>query len=119
MASISAMASVSPAQTAMTSAQAAADAREASGSHLLNQSPASKEKLKSTFQDFTAGTFYKEMLKSLRKMHNKPAYVYGGRAEEIFQGQMDQQVAENLAHSKGSQISEPLFQGFMSRAGSL
>ena len=65
------------------------------------------EKLKTNFQDFAAGTFYKEMLKSLRKMHGKPAYLYGGQAEKIFQGQMDQQVAENLAHSQGSQILRP------------
>lgn len=74
--------------------------REAAGSKLLTQSPADKEKLKSTFQDFAAGTFYKEMLKSLRKMHNKPAYMYGGHAEEVFQGQMDQQVAETFAHAR-------------------
>jgi Rod binding domain-containing protein len=108
---------ISPVQTAMNSAHSAADAREAAGSQLLNESPASKEKLKSTFQDFAAGTFYKEMLKSLRKMHNKPAYMYGGHAEEIFQGQMDQQVAENMARNKGSQISDPLFQGFLTRTG--
>jgi Rod binding domain-containing protein len=111
------MASISPIQSAINSAHSAADAREAGGSQLLNQSPASKDKLQSTFQDFAAGTFYKEMLKSLRKMHNKPAYIYGGRAEEIFQGQMDQQVAENMAHSKGSPISDPLFQGFLNRTG--
>jgi hypothetical protein len=50
-------------------------------------------------------------------MHNKPAYMYGGHAEEIFQGQMDQQVAESMAHSKGSQISDPLFKGFLNHAG--
>jgi len=111
------MPTIAPIQTAMKSAQFAADSKEAAGSQLLEQTPASKEKLKSTFQDFTAGTFYKEMLKSLRKMHNKPAYFYGGRAEEIFQGQMDQQVAETMAHSKGSQISDPLFKGFLNRTG--
>jgi hypothetical protein len=31
---------------------------------------------------------------------------------------MDQEVAENLAHNKGNQISDPLFQGFMNRIGS-
>jgi peptidoglycan hydrolase FlgJ len=115
------MPSFSPVQTGMAgmnSARLAADSREAAGSHALTQSSSDKDKLKSTFQDFAAGTFYKEMMKSLRKMHTKPAYMYGGHAEEIFQGQMDQQVAENLAHTKGSQISEPLFQGYLNRVGS-
>jgi Rod binding domain-containing protein len=111
------MPAIAPIQTAVNSARFAANARETAASQLLSQSSAPNEKTKSAFQDFTAGTFYKEMLKSLRKMHNKPAYVYGGHAEEIFQGQMDQQVAENLAQSKGSQISDPLFQSFLNRTG--
>jgi hypothetical protein len=111
------MPTISPVQTSTNSAHLAADAREAAGSKMLTQSPADKEKLKSTFQDFAAGTFYKEMLKSLRKMHSKPAYMYGGHAEEVFQGQMDQEVAETLAHTQGSQISEPLFQGVLNRVG--
>ena len=53
------------------------------------------------------------MLKSLQKMHGKPAYVYGGHAEEIFQGQMDQQIAEDMAHNKGSAISDPLYKGYL------
>jgi peptidoglycan hydrolase FlgJ len=112
------MPTISPMQNATNSAHLAADARETSGSRLLTQSPADTEKMKSTFQDFAAGTFYKEMMKSLRKMHNKPAYIYGGHAEEVFQGQMDQQVAETLAHNQGAQISDPLFQGFLNRVGS-
>ena len=91
--------------------------RETSGSQLLGNMSDSKDKLKATFQDFTAGTFYKEMLKSLQKMHNKPAYIYGGRAEKIFQGQMDQEVAENLAHKQGGQFTGPLLQGFMNQHG--
>lgn len=75
----------------------------------------SNAEVKSTFQDFVAGAFYKQMLKSLHKMHGKPAYLYGGRAEEIFQGQMDQELSENLAKSHGSQFAEPLFQSFVTR----
>jgi hypothetical protein len=110
------MNSISPAQTALNSAQSAADSRETAVSQLLTQSHGSKGKLQTTFQDFAAGTFYKEMMKSLRKMHNKPAYVYGGQAEEIFQGQMSQHVAEDLAHNNGSQFAAPLFQGFLNHA---
>jgi Rod binding domain-containing protein len=111
------MNSISPAQSAINSARFAADARETAGAQLVNQSPNSKDKMQSTFQDFAAGTFYKEMLKSLHKMHGKPAYVYGGRAEEIFQGQMDQQIAEEMAHSKGSSIADPLYKGYLQHVG--
>jgi peptidoglycan hydrolase FlgJ len=117
------MPSISPMRTAMNSLQSAADARESAASQFLDQSSGSNTKptnakLHSTFQDFAAGTFYKEMMKSLRKMHNKPAYVYGGQAEEIFQGQMSQHVAEDLAHSNGGQFASPLLKGFMSHAAS-
>jgi peptidoglycan hydrolase FlgJ len=88
---------------------------ESTASRLLAQSMdrGGKGDLKSTFQDVVAGTFYKEMMKSLHKMHGKPAYVYGGSTEQIFQSQMDQQVAEQLAHSHGGQMSDSLYQAFL------
>jgi hypothetical protein len=115
------MPTISPVHTALNSLQSAADARETAAAQSLGQSPGATDKptnakLQSTFQDFAAGTFYKEMMKSLRKMHNKPAYVYGGQAEEIFQGQMSQHVAEGLAHSNGNQVAGPLFSGFLNHS---
>lgn len=73
----------------------------------------SKADLKSTFQDFAAGTFYKEMMKSLHKMHRKPAYLHGGQTEDIFQGQLNQQLAEDLAHEHGGQFADSLYQAFL------
>jgi hypothetical protein len=46
-------------------------------------------------------------------MHGKPAYFDGGQAEKMFQGQLDQQMAENLAHSHGGQFSDGLYQAFL------
>ena len=64
------------------------------------------------FQDFVAGTFYKQMLKSLRATHDKAAYFHGGPAEEMFQGQLDQYVSEDLARHQGAGFSDPLFSAF-------
>lgn len=72
----------------------------------------SQLELQEKFQEFVAGTFFQQMLKSLRSAQSPPAYFHGGQAEEIFQSQMDQQVAENLAHQQGGAISDPLFQQF-------
>jgi len=69
-------------------------------------------KVKEAFQDFVAGTLFKEMFKSLRKTHDKPAYFHGGQAEEMFQGQLDQQVAEDLARQHGGAFADPLFDAF-------
>ena len=52
------------------------------------------------------------MLKSLRSAEQKPAYFHGGRAEEIFRGQLDQNIAEDLARDHGAAFSDPLFQVF-------
>jgi Rod binding domain-containing protein len=64
------------------------------------------------FQDFVGGTFYKEMLKSLRAAQKPSKYLNGGQAEKIFQGQMDQQIAENLARQYGAPLAAPLFESY-------
>jgi Rod binding domain-containing protein len=64
------------------------------------------------FQDFVGGTFYKEMLKSLRAAQKPSKYLNGGQAEKIFQGQMDQQIAENLARQYGGPLAAPLFESY-------
>ena len=76
---------------------------------------AKDDKLQQAFQSFVAGTFYKQMLKSLHKMHKKPAYFHGGRAEEIFRGQLDQEVAENLAKRQGDPLAGPMYKAFAQR----
>ena len=75
----------------------------------------SQPALRETFQDFVAGTFYKQMLKSLRQSHTQPAYFHGGQAERVFQNQLDQQIAEDLARTQGAAFAEPLFQAFAQR----
>ena len=71
--------------------------------------------LKEKFQDFVAGTFYTQMLKALHNMHGKAAYFHGGQAEEIFQSQIDQQVAEDLARNHGGAFSDQLFTVFKNK----
>jgi Rod binding domain-containing protein len=71
------------------------------------------------FQDFVAGTFFKQMLKSLRATQGKPAYFHGGQAEEMFQSQLDQQVAEDLAKTHGAPFADRLFEAFSNRQRSV
>jgi Rod binding domain-containing protein len=107
------MNSISSIHSPISTAQNAFNRTENAASRMLSESHGQNGDVKSTFQDFVAGTFYKQMLSSLHKMHGKPAYLYGGQAEKIFQGQLDQQVAEDLAHSHGSQLSDSLYQAFL------
>src|SRR3979490_2770785 len=64
------------------------------------------------FQDFVGGTFYKEMLKALRAAQKPSKYMNGGQAEKVFQGQMDQQIAEDLARQYGGPLAAPLFESY-------
>lgn len=72
------------------------------------------------FQDFVAGTFYKEMLKALRAAQKPSKYLNGGQAEKIFQGQMDQEIAEDLARQYGGHFAAPLYESYsrQSQSGS-
>ena len=68
--------------------------------------------LKKVFNQFAAGTFYREMLEAMRKGTGKPAYFDGGQAEEIFRGELDRQIADRLVEQHGEQFSKPLFENF-------
>lgn len=76
-----------------------------------------KDEVQARFQEFMAGTFYSQMVKSLRAGQGKPAYFHGGQAEEIFQSQLDQIVSSNLAKSHGAAISQPLFESYLLQRG--
>lgn len=68
--------------------------------------------LRKTFQAFVGQAFFGQMLKAMRKTVGKPAYFHGGRAEEIFQQQLDQVLGERLAKASGDALSEPMYELF-------
>ncbi len=74
--------------------------------------PASDE-LREAFQDFVGQTFFAEMIKACRSGQQPSAYFNGGRAEEIFQGQLDQVLSEELSKSSADKIADPMFELFM------
>ena len=71
------------------------------------------DKLREAFQDFVGQTFFAEMLKAYRSAQQPSAYFHGGRAEEIFQGQLDQVLAEELSDSSAEKIADPMYELFM------
>lgn len=74
-------------------------------------------KLRETFDQFVGETFYGQMLSSMRKTLGKPAYFHGGRAEEIFQGQLDQVLGEQLAKASAKSFTDPMFELFSLQRG--
>jgi hypothetical protein len=65
--------------------------------------------LRKQFTQFVGEAFYGQMLKAMRATVGKPAYFHGGRAEEVFQGQLDQHMTEHLTEATAEKFSEPLF----------
>lgn len=68
-----------------------------------------KDELKEKFTQFVGETFYGQMIKSMRSTVGKAAYFDGGQAEQAFQGQLDQQLAQHLTEATADRFSEPLF----------
>lgn len=78
----------------------------------ISPEPPANPALREAFDDFVGETFYSQMLASMRKTQGKPAYFHGGRAEEVFQGQFDQILAERLSEASASQFTGPMFELF-------
>jgi Rod binding domain-containing protein len=68
------------------------------------------EELRQKFTQFVGEAFYGQMLKAMRSTVGKPAYFYGGRGEEVFQGQLDQTMAQELTKTSASKFAEPMFE---------
>lgn len=73
------------------------------------------DELRQAFQDFVGQTFFSQMIASMRTTQEGAAYFNGGRAEKIFQGQLDQMLSEELSDASASKISDPMFKLFQLR----
>ncbi len=71
------------------------------------------QQLRDAFDSFVGQTFFGQMLSAMRKTLGKPAYFHGGRAEEIFQQQLDQVLGEKLADASADKFSGPMFELFV------
>jgi flagellar protein FlgJ len=86
---------------------------ESQARELESAAPAASRELREKFDTFVGETFFSQMLTSLRKTVDKPAYFHGGRAEEVFQGQFDQMLSQELTKASAGQFSGPMFELFM------
>jgi hypothetical protein len=68
------------------------------------------EEVREKFTQFVGEAFYGQMFKAMRSTVGKPAYFHGGRAEEAFQGQLDQTMAEELTRTTATKFAEPMFE---------
>lgn len=65
--------------------------------------------VRDAFSQFVGEAFFVQMFKAMRQTVGKPAYLHGGRGEEVFQSQLDQTMSEQLTQRDGSRLSEAMF----------
>lgn len=80
-------------------------------------SAAPKGELREKFDQFVGESMFGQMLKSMRQSVGKPAYFHGGRAEEVFQSQLDQLLVEKISDASADQISGPMYELFTANMG--
>jgi Rod binding domain-containing protein len=56
------------------------------------------------FNSIMGEMVFHEMLKSMRRTVDKPAYLHGGQAEEVFTSRLDQVLAQQLGETHGEQL---------------
>jgi len=79
---------------------------------LITRPDVDRSELREKFDDFVGELFYGQMLKAMRSTQQRPAYFHGGRAEEIFQGQLDQMLAERMTEAGAEQLTDSMFDLF-------
>ena len=67
------------------------------------------KKLRDVLHQVVGETLFGQMLKAMRATQEKNPYFDGGRAEEIFQSQLDQVLVEKMTQATSRSLSEPMF----------
>lgn len=67
------------------------------------------KKLRDVLHQVVGQTLFGQMLKAMRATQEKNPYFDGGRAEEIFQGQLDQVISERMTQATSRSLSEPMY----------
>lgn len=68
--------------------------------------------LREKFDEFVGSVFFGQLLKSMRQTLGEPAYFHGGRAEKIFQAQLDQTIVERIATGRSGGVADAMFELF-------
>jgi flagellar protein FlgJ len=77
------------------------------------------EEVQKTFRTFVGEAFFGQMLKAMRSTQGKPAYFHGGHAEEVFRGQLDQELSKAMTEASADTIADPMFRQQFPRQAAL
>jgi hypothetical protein len=73
---------------------------------------ADQSQVREKFDAFVGQSFYGQLLHEMHKSVAKSPYFNGGRAEEAFQGQLDQVLSEKMSQASAHQFTGPMFDLF-------
>ena len=74
--------------------------------------PPKPSETQEAFTEFVGQTLFGSMLASMRKTIGEPAYMHGGRTEEVFQKQLDQTIVEEMTQASADTIANPMYELF-------
>jgi hypothetical protein len=69
----------------------------------------SDEALRERVGEFVGGVFYGMLLRQMEASKFKGEYMHGGRGEEVFRGQLNQELARRLGSAKNDPIANALY----------
>jgi flagellar protein FlgJ len=72
-----------------------------------------QDKTRETFQEFVGQVLFGQMLSAMRSTTKEVPYFHGGRAEEVFRNQLDQEWAKELTKTSAERFSDPMFELMM------
>lgn len=72
--------------------------------------------LRQAVDEMVGVTFFAPMLKMAHNSAIKGKYGHGGRGEEIFQGQLDLELAKRAGRGMKSGLSETIYNRYVKRA---
>lgn len=74
--------------------------------------PKTQTKLKEVTSQFLSAALYLPLMKQMREDPFKTEMFHGGMGEDMFNQQMDQQMADRLASSSSGQLGESIYKRF-------
>ncbi|MDR1960373.1 MAG: rod-binding protein [Planctomycetaceae bacterium] len=95
--------------SSVTSADTVLQTAENTPKPPTQQSAKNHSEFKKVFHQFVGEVLYGQLVKAMRQTQQKPAYFDGGRAEEIFQQQLDQVLVEKMSKAGTATITDPMF----------
>jgi hypothetical protein len=71
-------------------------------------SSASHEEVRTRVGELVGGIFYGTLLRETQKSSLKGKYMHGGRGEEVFQGQLNEELSRKLGQARSNPITNRL-----------